>query len=557
MTDRHRTTRILIFHFLRRFFDNDSLQADDDTQTSVVRALSVVAVPGLMISFFLQIVYRPVPFQRPTWNVIEDHYFFVLFSFVVMGMVALFEWEMLFPDRLDFLVLSPLPLKAGQLLTAKATALVAFCSMFVVSCNVFGTWVLPAVSRLDFYRQVYAHAAAVLMAGMFAFFVVIAMGGVLLCVFGADRVRAISPAIQMFSVTALVLMMLQYGRYCDLIPALLSEQMPVTRLIPPFWFLGLYEHLLHGKEAASFAGDMSNYAIRGTVIAAAVAFGTYPLAWARMRRMSIEGESRSHRVPSRLWTYLVRHVVRQPEERAVFSFIGQTIARNNRYPVYLAMYLGTGLALGIACATRFNVVLRSVKPELSDWGLHAIIPLLLFWVIAGLRTAFAFPLNLPAGWVFRLTGVTARACARAAWKWASLCAMCVMCCVLVTLGAAAWDARHLFVQAVCGTCLSVLLVDGFFLFQRSVPFNKPRMQGRTSLPLLLTLYIGVLPPFLFLVIAFEKLMEKRISYLVLVAVATTCFHMALRSLQGESEEIEEEMEGYEGEIQLLGLSLRR
>ena len=35
-------------------------------------------------------------------------------------------------------------------------------------------------------------------------------------------------------------------------------------------------------------------------------------------------------------------------------------------------------------------------------------PLLLFWVIAGLRAAFAFPMDLAAGWVFRVTGVSVR-----------------------------------------------------------------------------------------------------------------------------------------------------
>jgi hypothetical protein len=122
MGEGYRITRILVDHFFRRFFDNDTLQVDGDTQTTVVRALAIVAAPGLMIAFFLQILYPAKPFQRPPWLVIEDHYFFVLFSFVVMGAVSIFEWEMLFPDRIDFLVLSPLSLKPVQMLAAKAAA---------------------------------------------------------------------------------------------------------------------------------------------------------------------------------------------------------------------------------------------------------------------------------------------------------------------------------------------------------------------------------------------------------------------------------------------------
>src|ERR1700736_844088 len=98
MSERLRVTWTLVGHFFRRFFDNDTVQVDGDTLTTVVRAVSIVAVPGLMFAFFLQNQYP----RRPLWGRIEDEYFFVLFSFVVMGAVSIFEWEMLFADRLDF-----------------------------------------------------------------------------------------------------------------------------------------------------------------------------------------------------------------------------------------------------------------------------------------------------------------------------------------------------------------------------------------------------------------------------------------------------------------------
>ena len=64
MVESYSITRILLDHFFRRFFDNDTLQVDGDTQTTVVRALSIVAVPELLITFFLQLLYTPKPFLR-------------------------------------------------------------------------------------------------------------------------------------------------------------------------------------------------------------------------------------------------------------------------------------------------------------------------------------------------------------------------------------------------------------------------------------------------------------------------------------------------------------
>ncbi|HMF54346.1 MAG TPA: hypothetical protein VK593_08345 [Edaphobacter sp.] len=549
MGKRNRALRALIEHFFRRFFDNDTIQVDGDTLTTVVRAVSVVAVPGLMVGFFLQNKYP----QRPLWGAIADHYFFVLFSFVVMGAVSIFEWEMLFPDRLDFLVLSPLSLKPMQMLAAKAAALVGFLALFLAACNLFGAVMLPAVSKGDFFRQVYAHGAAVLSAGVFAALLFLALGGVLLCVLDAAQFRVASPIMQMLSVMALVLLMLQLPWVGSSMQALLSEPLGRARWMPPLWFLGVYEQLLRGDAAPAFAREMTGYAIRGTATAAVVVLLTYPMAWARMRKMAVEGGSRRRGQPPPWLATLVHRVVRRPGERAVFHFIGQTIRRNNRYQVYLAMYCGTGLALALACAVTLRVSGGGIRLAFSDEGLHAMMPLLLFWVIAGLRTAFAFPLNLPAGWIFRITGATLSECTAAARKWVLLCGMGVMCCILVTLRVIGWDVRHLLVQVVCGLCLCVLLTDGFFS-QQSVPFNRPRMPGRTSLPLMLTLYVGVFPPFIFWVIDMEMKMEKDLLKLLLLGCAATAIHGALAILRRGPEEVEEEMEGYEGEFQLLGLS---
>lgn len=549
---RQNRTAILVGHFFRRFFDNDTVQVDGDTLTTVVRAVSIVAVPGLMVAFFLQNQYP----RRSLWGSIEDQYFFVLFSFVVMGMVAIFEWAMLFPDRLDFVILSPLPLKPRQMLTAKVTALVTFMMLFLVGCNFFGALVLPAISKGDFFRQIYAHTVAVLLAGIFAALLVLAIGGVLLCVLGGARFRVASPVVQMFSVMALVLLMLHYALYGDAIQTLLSGRLGIARWMPPFWFLGVYEQLLHGDAAPAFAREMSRYAFRGTGAAAAAVLLTYPLAWARMRRLAVEGVSRRRRPPLRSLTAAIHALVRRPGERAVFHFIGQTMARNNRYQVYLAMYCGSGLAVALACAVTFRVHGGNVQALLSDKGLHALIPLLLFWVVVGLRTAFAFPLNLPAGWIFRMTGVNLAECAAAAHRWALLCALGTMYCIVGVLCAAEWDLRRILVQIVVGLCLCFLLTDGFFCFQQSVPFNKPRMPGRTSFPLMLTLYFGIFPAFIFAVIYLERWLEKDLWRLLPLILAAAAIHLALGTLrQREAVEMDEELEGYfEGEFQLLGLS---
>jgi hypothetical protein len=126
--------------------------------------------------------------------------------------------------------------------------------------------------------------------------------------------------------------------------------------------------------------------------------------------------------------------------------------------------------------------------------------------------------------------------------------------ILCALALAGWSLRQLSIQTVCGVCLSVLLVDAFFAFYRSVPFNKARMPGNTSLPLVLTLYIGIFPLFILGIIGLEGHWEVHSARLLYLIVGTTLVHIGLGRLRTGPDEVEEEMQGYEGEFQILGLS---
>ena len=392
------------------------------------------------------------------------------------------------------------------------------------------------------------------MAGFFAALLFLALSGLLLCVLDPMRFRAASPVVQMLLIVVLSLFIFHYLRFSNGVQAILAEPLGRSRWVPPFWFLGVYESLLRGPNAPPFAAQMVVYAVRGTLAAALVVLITYPIAWLRMQRLTFEGSVSPRRAASRLGTWLMGRLVKRPGERAVFHFISQTMARNNRYQVYLAIYGGIGLALAIACSVTSQAPSGRIVFGLSNSGLHAVAPLLLFWLIAGLRTAFAFPINLQSRWVFRITGVDLRECAAAARHWVLLAALTLALVNVSALAASGWGAWLLVVQAICGTCLALLLTDAFFLNLRNVPFNQPRMPGRTNFPLLLTLYLGILPVFVIGMTFAEARMERGLLPIAEMILVTAFFHRWCERIHRKPAEIEEEMEGYEGDFQLLGLS---
>ena len=80
----------------------------------------------------------------PYWVQVNQHFFFAVYSFVVMGIVAVFEWELFFPDLLDIFVLKPLPVPDRRTFLARVTAIAILLGGFLFDANILATIALPS-----------------------------------------------------------------------------------------------------------------------------------------------------------------------------------------------------------------------------------------------------------------------------------------------------------------------------------------------------------------------------------------------------------------------------
>jgi hypothetical protein len=534
----------LYHHFFRRFFDNDTVSIDGETQTTVIRALAFVAVPTFMFAFWLLPAYPGNP-PRPLRLFEADRYFFVLFSLVSMGAVTTFEWEMLFPDRPDFLILLTLPLKARELFYAKGRALLAFLGMFLIAANLFSGILFPAVSTRstgNIFHTIAAHLAAVLLAGIFSSFTILAVEGLILCLLPSSWFRTVSTAMQCLAITVLLLLFLLYPLVTSHITLLLAGQSAFAQFLPPLWFLGIYETLMQPNSAPAAAWPLAQLGLYSTAAVTALALLTYPLAWSRQKKRALEGSSQARKqTGSRIAALLHRTLLPRPQQRAIFHFISQTIARNPRYQVYLANYSGAGLALAICSVlTVRQAADHTLTPALWTPGLHAVLPLLLFWMVVGLRASFAFPVDMRARWVFPINinlslptlsltpGTYPGPAAKSAKTWVLICCAILTAAIWSLLLALHWPWINLAIQALCGAGLSILLTDLFFLGRTQIPFTRPRLPGRASLPLVFTLYAALFPAMVLLVVQLELTAEKRLADLAWIALGIPALHLILK-----------------------------
>ncbi|HTJ28971.1 MAG TPA: hypothetical protein VL346_00630 [Acidobacteriaceae bacterium] len=525
-------------HFFRRFFDNDTLSTEGETETTVVRALCTVAVPPLMAAFWLYPHYAQYP-PRNIWAVASDRYFFVLYSFIVMGLVATVEWEMLFPDRADFQILLPLGLREWEMFWAKGKALLKFLGMFLIAANLFPTFFYAAAStppRGPIWRNIGIHAVASLASGTFAAFALLAIGGIAVCLIPPRWFRRVSTVVQTLTVTALVGMFLPFPFFGSHMQMLLSSSTGISRWLPPVWFLGLYERMIRGAAATPAAGALTATALWALAISVAAAIAIYPLAWARQRRRAMEGDGRAQPQRSRSLLRPVLHrLLRMPQQRAVFHFITQTITRSQRYQLYLAFYGGTGLALAACCAFILRERGGILGIGISNAGIRAVLPLLLFWIAMGLRTAFAFPVDMRARWIFpmslkadRDTEQTHTARAGQLWLFFALLGVVVLFPFALTAAGLWW--WPVLLETACSLLVVVLLAAALFVGRTQIPFTRPRLPGRKALPVVMVTYAAIFPALVLSTVQLELAAERRAAILGWAIAGAAAALLILRAL---------------------------
>src|SRR5882724_12058483 len=157
-----RTFILLIRHFFDRFFDTESLSPQGDPHANINQILGILAVP----SGFFVLPFRPLGLWG--WGLVVVRYIFLSISMILIGFIMVFEWGALFPDRRDYQILTPLPLRLSTLFLAKAVALGIFLGIFLLDVNFFGVLFWPAIdSGKNILNLFGTHIAAMLSGGLF------------------------------------------------------------------------------------------------------------------------------------------------------------------------------------------------------------------------------------------------------------------------------------------------------------------------------------------------------------------------------------------------------
>jgi hypothetical protein len=538
--------RVLVRHFLDRFFNNEMASADGDAKTRLVQAACAIGIPGLVVAMYLYPVYH-LPRghvgrywgPRPYWSQVGDHYFYVVYSMVVMGLVTIFEWDLLFPDLLDVFVLSPLPTRTRKMLGARVAAILILLGAALFDSNFLPPLILPAaVDPPHLLRFWAAHLLAVAASGTFGAAFFLALEGALVGVLGDRLFRKISLWLQGLFVWGLLTLLFLYPAVAGTLSGLLAPDSRIAAWIPSFWFLGIYQRVLDGPSTPAVFVRMAHIAWAALVAAIALAVASYPLAWWRKTRSLVEGTAKRENqnwaaVPVRRAAHAT--VARAPTARAVWQFIGQNLLRIPRYRMVLVMYGGMGIALLFATVTRVSLQHGRIAFFFSQDGLRATVPIVAFWTVSGLRSTFLAPADQRGRWIFRvILGNAGPAEVGAAKRWVFLrSALLSLAAAGCAYGFSGREPRSwLFAadQLLFALGWSLILTDVFFLNVTTIPFTGARPSSATNFALLLIPYLGFFPAVVMFTVALEPVVEASVGHLALGVGLASAAHLILRAM---------------------------
>ncbi len=533
---------LLVHHFLERFFTNEMVSADGETKARLLQVAYTIALPGMVVALFLFPLYH-APLERPFWSQVSDHYFYVMYSFVAVGAVTIFAWDLLFPDLVDLFILSSLPIVNKRLFLARIVAACLFLGLLLCGINALGAIFYPLLSEPPgLARHMFAHLFAVLGSGAFAATFFLSLQGVMVAVLGERLFRTVSPVLQCVATMVLLTILLLFPISSRFLEVLTRSS--AARYFPPLWFLGIYERIVAGSSTLPVFTMLAKIGCQATAVAVALTIASYPLAYRRRMRYLVEGSGTSdtqNLAVAPINQLLHTTLLRNPVQRGIYHFISYGLLRTQRHRVYLAMYGGLGLALLIACVALLKLAHGHLSVALSPDGLRAAVPIVAFWTVAGLRTAFLSPMDKRGAWVFRvILGRPDVAQLAATTLWI------LPCVLVVTLGLVALislvapsglhDWRSAMSQTLVAIGLCLLLTDALFLKVTSIPFTGERRAPTTNLAFILLQYFGFFPPLVLLTVALEPWLEADIWHIVGTIGCIVATHVAMRRVHRKNAE---------------------
>lgn len=432
------TFRLVMRLFVRRLLDNDLISPHADRHESFAVLYALFVSLAVFATFFLSTNYLAAFIQLPgpaALSALSDRFLLIAASITVSALAALIVWDAMAVEPRDAAILGPLPISTRTIARAKLAAAIAFGTGLTVAVNavpsvlypLFLTLNIRGTSGTTIVYLIAAHAVTVMIAGLFGFFGIITLRGVVRIVAGEHVFAQLSSGVQSAMIVAVLtgLLLAPTVRNREVRQWVAGTTAPRWAARPVLWFLGANETLaghrvnetpvvppprfamidfrLDGDRLArsiyrtllpQFAG-LAKWAWASSLLVTALALTTF--LWTNRR---LPERAAALRPRSRLIAWSRRNAERftdrDPEAQAGFFFTLQTLRRSAPHRNVIAVAIAAGLTHALV------VLAQRATAATLPLGAFAILNLSLIAMVAGVTYAITIPAAPTGHWAIRM-----------------------------------------------------------------------------------------------------------------------------------------------------------
>ncbi len=406
----HSPLRELFRHFLLRFFDSEFVSSPGQLRVLLGGAFGILFSLTLIFSqayYHKYLVLKALDDTTPyRLSILADVLFLIALTMLVVGLFTVLQWPSLFPVLRDYLALAALPLRMRDVFVAKFASLFLFAIVTTIVTAALPSVVLPFVMARPegpgMGLQVPAIFVSASSAGLFTFFLLVAIQGVLLNLLPVRQFARFSLALQGILFTIFLCGFPFVSSIPDLYRSMVLRP-DWAVWVPPLWFLGLDQVMVGNRDPLAVKLALCGAAGFGGAASAAVL--AYLWSYKSHRIRVIETSAAENRAGG-LWPAgITARLLPNARTLGTFSFVAKTLARSRQHRLILTAFVAIALAiiaesfLGLA----LNGGLRGA-PQRPTFRLAVIaVPLALsLFTLSGFRYLFRLPVELRANWIFRI-----------------------------------------------------------------------------------------------------------------------------------------------------------
>jgi hypothetical protein len=554
---------VLLRHFVLRMFNNDIIKYENQGRERVIVVLAILTMAGGYITHKLLVGYLfPALSGVGIDTIWVKKTIFLTLTMALTGIITVFSWENIFPDRKDYMNLLVLPVKMKTLFAAKFFSLLIFVGLLSAAFNIFSlfifTFYLAPLAKVNLFYFGFSHLFTNFLANLFVFLAAACIQGIFTILLKNRILVKLSNIIQAVLLVGFISIIVWLPQINSFLPTAKEKLSSFFYYFPPIWFTGIYEKMTGSSDVVFIPHVL--IAVTAIIITTALYLVSFPISCKRfLSSWSTSGRKKSPLVQgmSRFARRSFDSIfLRHPVQRGIFYFVCQALKRSRKHQLQLVTYMALPTAYIMADLVYFRTRSGWSYFRAPNFFLVGASLIFYFFLAAGLRMIVRHPIMLRANWIFQMTEIKDKKHYLKGLKKAVLFLLGLPLFIgLFIFYLYCWGFRLALFHSLYSAAIFLLLVEVFFNTYKKIPFAGEFEPGKPNLKIYWPLILGGFLEWLVLFSNIGLILLHWPKYYILFFLVIFVLHWGLVSRRYREYKNEEFGFIYEEEPRELMLSL--